>query len=85
MINNGKTVPFHFFFGASPCVPATPFETAGDQINVTDLEELLQMDEVKYVSEMMNWPGVLNADTDVVAKINLAKKYNKPVDGHAPV
>lgn len=84
MIENGRKVPFHFFFGASPCVPATPFETAGDQISVSDVEELLQMDEIKYVSEMMNWPGVLNNDPDVFAKIELAKKYGKPVDGHAP-
>ncbi len=84
MIENGRKVPFHFFFGASPCVPATPFETAGDEISVRDLEELLQMDEIKYVSEMMNWPGVLNNDPGVFAKIELAKKYGKPVDGHAP-
>ncbi|MGB1003465.1 MAG: adenine deaminase [Salibacteraceae bacterium] len=84
MIQNGREVPFHFFFGASPCVPATPFETAGDEISVKDLEELLQMKDVKYVSEMMNWPGVLNNDPDVYAKIELAKKYGKPVDGHAP-
>ena len=84
MIENGKRVPFHFYFGASPCVPATPFETAGAELSVIDVEELLQMNEIKYVSEMMNWPGVLNKDSDVVAKINLAKKYGKPVDGHAP-
>ncbi|MFT4754443.1 MAG: adenine deaminase, partial [Salibacteraceae bacterium] len=84
MIEDGKKVPFHFFFGASPCVPATPFETAGDEISVSDVEELLKMPEVKYVSEMMNWPGVLNNDPDVFAKIELAKKYGKPVDGHAP-
>lgn len=84
MIKNGNEVPFHFYFGASPCVPATPFETAGAELNVQDVEELLQMDEVKYLSEMMNWPGVLHQDQDVNAKIQLAKKYNKPVDGHAP-
>ena len=84
MIDNGKKVPFHFFFGASPCVPATPFETAGNELNVADVEELLKMPEVKYLSEMMNWPGVLNKDIDVMTKIELAKKYGKPVDGHAP-
>lgn len=84
MIENARQVPFHFNFGASPCVPATPFETAGDQISVSDVEELLKMPEIKYVSEMMNWPGVLNNDPDVFAKIELAKKYRKPVDGHAP-
>jgi adenine deaminase len=84
MIANGREVPFHFYFGASPCVPATPFETAGAELTVKDVEELLQMDEVKYLSEMMNWPGVLFGDDDVRLKIELAQKYNKPVDGHAP-
>jgi len=84
MIENGKKVPFHYFFGASPCVPATPFETSGAELNVQDVEELLKMEEVKYLSEMMNWPGAINGDADVVAKINLAQKYGKPVDGHAP-
>ncbi len=84
MIENGKQVPFHFYFGASPCVPATPFETAGATLSINDVDELLQLKEVKYLSEMMNWPGVLNNDEDVFAKIKLAQKYNKPVDGHAP-
>ena len=84
LIANGKKVPFYFYFGASPCVPATPFETSGAELNLADVEELLKLDEVKYLTEMMNWPGVLNNDPDVVAKMNLAKKYGKPVDGHAP-
>jgi adenine deaminase len=65
-------------------VPATTFETAGNELSVADVEALLKRPEIKYVSEMMNWPGVLNQDPDVVAKIELAKKYGKPVDGHAP-
>lgn len=84
MLDSALKVPFHFFFGASPCVPATPFETAGDELTVADVDLLLQKKEIKYVSEMMNWPGVLHQDADVMAKIALAKKYNKPVDGHAP-
>ena len=84
MINEGKEVPFHFNFGASPCVPATSFETSGDILSLQDIDELLQLPEVKYLSEMMNWPGVLAKDPDVVAKIQLAQKYGKPVDGHAP-
>lgn len=84
MIANGKKVPFKFYFGASSCVPATPFETAGASLGVSEIEELLRMDEIGYLSEMMNFPGVLNGDEQVMAKLALAKKYGKPVDGHAP-
>ncbi|GAB3198111.1 adenine deaminase [Pontibacter aydingkolensis] len=84
MIENGNKVPFKFYFGAPSCVPATPFETAGAEITAADIEKLFQRDEVKYLAEMMNWPGVLNRDPDVMKKIALAQKYNKAVDGHAP-
>lgn len=84
MIDSGRTVPFKFFFGAPSCVPATPFETAGAEIGTGQVEELLKRDEIKYLSEMMNFPGVLNGDPVVMAKIGLAKRYGKPVDGHAP-
>ncbi|MCX6252479.1 MAG: adenine deaminase [Bacteroidetes bacterium] len=84
MISNGKKVAFKFCFGASSCVPATPFETAGAGIGLKETEDLLRMDEVKYLSEMMNFPGVLGNDPVVMQKIALARKYNKPVDGHAP-
>lgn len=84
MIENGKTVPFKFHFGAPSCVPATVFETAGAALDANDVDALLQKPEIKYLSEMMNFPGVLFSDTEVMAKIASAKKYNKPVDGHAP-
>jgi adenine deaminase len=84
MIENGNTVPFKFHFGAPSCVPATIFETAGAALHATDVETLLAKPEIKYLSEMMNFPGVLNADDEVMKKIAAAKKYNKPVDGHAP-
>ena len=84
MIENGKTVPFKFHFGAPSCVPATVFETAGAVLNAEAIELLLQKDEISYLSEMMNFPGVLNSDEEVMNKINSAKKNNKPVDGHAP-
>ena len=84
MIDNGKSVPFKFHFGAPSCVPATIFETAGAELNVEDVTELLQMPEIFYLSEMMNFPGVLNNDEHVMQKIAAAKKLNKPVDGHAP-
>ena len=84
MIDNGKQVPFKFYFGAPSCVPATTFETAGASITIGDIENLFKRDEIKYLAEMMNWPGVLNRDQDVMEKIQLAIKYKKAIDGHAP-
>jgi adenine deaminase len=84
MIENGKTVPFKFNFGAPSCVPATTFETAGAVIDSNDIDELMRREDILYLSEMMNFPGVLNGDEEVMNKIALAKKYTKPVDGHAP-
>src|SRR5260221_548057 len=84
MIENGKTVPFKFNFGAPSCVPATIFETAGAILDSKDVEKLLQRDEIKYLSEMMNFPGVLQQDEEVMKKIASAHHLNKPVDGHAP-
>ena len=84
MIDNGNQVPFKFYFGAPSCVPATPFETAGAEISVQDIHDLLERKEISYLAEMMNWPGTVNRDPIVMEKIALAKKYGKPVDGHAP-
>jgi adenine deaminase len=84
MIENGKTVPFKFYFGAPSCVPATVFETAGAALTADEVDELLAKKEIYYLSEMMNFPGVLNGDDQVMRKIDSAKKYGKPVDGHAP-
>ena len=84
MIKNGKKVPFKFYFGAPSCVPATPFETAGAELGPEEIDKLLSLDEVKYLSEMMNFPGVIKGDKDVKEKLKVAEKHNKPVDGHAP-
>ncbi|MFN3588065.1 MAG: adenine deaminase [Spirosomataceae bacterium] len=84
MIENGKKVPFHFCFGAPSCVPATTFETAGATVDVNDIEALFAYPEIGYLAEMMNFPGVIQEFPDVLAKLDLAKKYNKPIDGHAP-
>ena len=84
MIRNGKTVPVKFHFGAPSCVPATIFETAGAALGPGDVDELLQDEDIHYLSEMMNFPGVLHGDPEVLEKISSAQKYNKPVDGHAP-
>lgn len=84
MIENGKKVPFKFFFGAPSCVPASSFETSGATISTKDVEELLSLKDVLYLSEVMDFRGVLSKLPDVIAKINAAKKLNKVIDGHAP-
>lgn len=84
MIENGSKVPFNFYFGAPSCVPATSFESAGAILGPDEVDEILSWPSVKYLSEMMNFPGVLYGDDSVMAKLASAKKYQKPVDGHAP-
>lgn len=84
MIKNGKEVPFKFFFGAPSCVPATTFETSGAALDAMAVEKLLLREDIFYLSEMMNFPGVLHGDKEVMKKIEAAKRINKPVDGHAP-
>ncbi|MGL6267486.1 MAG: amidohydrolase family protein, partial [Chitinophagaceae bacterium] len=84
MISNGQTVPFKFYFGAPSCVPATLYETAGAKLDNKDVEKLLDRPEIKYLSEMMDFPGALHGDAEVMKKISAALKRGKPVDGHAP-
>ena len=84
MISNGKKTPFKFNFGAPSCVPATSFESAGAVIDSEGIKSLMANPDIKYLAEMMNYPGVLFDDAEVLKKIAWAKHYNKPVDGHAP-
>ncbi|MCG9881413.1 MAG: adenine deaminase, partial [Bacteroidia bacterium] len=84
MLENAKHSPFYFYFGAPSCVPATVFETAGDALLAEDVDHLLARTDIYYLSEMMNYPGVLFNDPEIAQKIAAAKKWNKPVDGHAP-
>jgi adenine deaminase len=84
MIENGRQVPFKFNFGAPSCVPATIFETAGASLDSNAVKLLLEREEIKYLSEMMNFPGVLHGDGEVMKKIAAAHALGKPVDGHAP-
>ncbi len=84
MIQNGNKIPFKFYYGAPSCVPATPFETAGGEIDTADIEDLMSRPEIHYLAEMMNWPGTVSRDPTVMEKIRIAQKYNKPIDGHAP-
>lgn len=84
MIENAQKVPFHFYFGAPSCVPATHFETAGAVIDSGDIDGLLSKKEIVYLAEMMNFPGVIYKDEEVLKKLESAKKHHKPIDGHAP-
>jgi adenine deaminase len=84
MINDAKKVPLNFFFGAPSCVPATVFETNGGRLDITEIRKLLGKNEIKYLSEMMNFPGVINGNREVMEKIECAKEFDKRIDGHAP-
>lgn len=85
MIKNGKSVPFHFFFAAPSCVPATPFESSGAIINSDEIKKLLNKREIYALAEMMNFPGVIYEDEEVMKKIYAAIDMSKPIDGHAPL
>ena len=84
MIENGKQSPMKFYFGAPSCVPSTSFETSGAILDAEDVEELLMRDDIYFLAEMMNFPGVIHKNKQVHAKLNAAKRLGKPIDGHAP-
>lgn len=84
MVENGLQSPLRFSFGAPSCVPATPFETAGSSISADDIGYLFSNGLANHLSEMMNFPGVLQKDSQVMEKLGLAKKFKVPADGHAP-
>lgn len=84
MLENAAASPFKFYFGAPSCVPATTFETAGATISIAEVAALLDDPRILYLSEMMNFPGVLSGDPDCLAKIRAAQSRRKPIDGHAP-
>lgn len=84
MIENGKKVPFLFHFGAPSCVPATSFESSGSILDDKAVEVLLKRDDIYFLAEMMNFPGAVHGDPQVLSKINAAKKLGKKTDGHAP-
>ena len=85
MIDNASKVPFNFYFTAPSCVPATAFETSGAVLDAEDISYLLQKDEVVGLAEMMNFPGVIGGDEEVLRKLELARQSGKPIDGHAPL
>ncbi len=84
MIDDSTNTPLKCFFGVSSCVPASSFDSSGCVINSEKVESLIKKDDFYFLAEMMNYPGVVNEDAEVIKKIEAAKKYNKPIDGHAP-
>jgi adenine deaminase len=84
MLANARQTPFKFCFGAPSCVPATIFETAGATLGLAEVQSLLGHPDIGYLSEVMNWPGVLSGDPELLGKIAAAHALGKPVDGHAP-
>lgn len=84
MIDNAREAKLKFHFGAPSCVPATSFETAGATIDATAIEDMLQWPDIHYLAEMMNYPGVLFKDEEVMKKLDAAQRIGKPIDGHAP-
>ena len=85
MIEDASHVPFDFYFSAPSCVPATNFETSGACLDSGTIEELMEKDEVVALGEVMNFVGVINRDNEIIDKLEVAKRYNKPIDGHAPM
>ncbi len=84
MINDGKKSPLKFYFGAPSCVPATHVETSGAVLNAADVKALLKRDDIHFLAEMMNFPGLLMGDEQVLLKLRYARDFGKPIDGHAP-
>jgi adenine deaminase len=85
MVRNGKRGHFKFFFGAPSCVPATPFETSGAKLDAATIQALMERDDIYFLAEMMNYPGVLADDPEVLSKLEAARRKGKPIDGHAPM
>lgn len=84
MLENAKKAEIKIFFGIPSCVPATPFDCAGDELTSDDVLALSAYDEFVALSEMMNVPGVLQKDAEVRQKLEIARNRKLPIDGHAP-
>ena len=84
MIKNGEETPLKIFWGIPSCVPATPLDKPGNIITAEDTEILAKTGQFTMLAEVMNIPGVLNGEPEVIAKLDIAKKYALRIDGHAP-
>lgn len=84
MVNAAKNAKMDVRYMMPPCVPATNFETSGADLYADDMEDALKTGEVDGLAELMNFPGVINADDKMIDEILMAKKYGARIDGHAP-
>ena len=84
MLHSAEHQPMNLYFTLPSCVPATGMETAGARLTAEDLRPFLMEEKIVALAEMMNYPGVLMRDPDVLSKITAARQQKKPVDGHAP-
>lgn len=84
MLDNAENVPVKMIFGAPSCVPATSSESAGARIGSADIAEMLKEGRVKFLAEMMNFPGVIYNESEVHLKLEAARDAGVPIDGHAP-
>ena len=84
MVNAAKNAKMDIRYMMPPCVPATNFETSGADLYADDMEDALKTGEVDGLAELMNFPGVINADDKMIDEILMAKKYGARIDGHAP-
>lgn len=84
MVNAAKNAKMDIRYMMPPCVPATNFETSGADLYADDMEDALKTGEVDGLAELMNFPGVINADDKMIDEILIAKKYGARIDGHAP-
>jgi len=84
MLQSAEQQPINIYFTLPSCVPATDMETAGARLTAEDLQPFFNNEKIVALGEMMNFPGVIYRDPDVLAKISMARQQKKPVDGHAP-
>lgn len=84
MIKEAEASNVKIFYTAPSCVPATKFETSGAILGIKEIEKLMRLEKIVGLGEVMNFPGVINGDKEIMKKIEIAKKYNKPIDGHCP-
>jgi len=84
MLASAEDQPMHVYYTLPSCVPATAMESSGAKLDADDLEVFLDNPRIVALAEMMNFPGVINGDPAVLAKVEIARNHKKPVDGHAP-
>ena len=85
MLAASKNLPLKIYFNLPSCVPASPFDESSTTLFAKDLKPLYRDPNVLGLAEMMNFPGVIAKDEEIMQKISDAHSFNKIVDGHAPL